>query len=331
MSDVAYRFWHTGRQEKMPVPAGSSVSIADLDSHIKNVDLASLGPRRLAEAALLFYEPDSGKEYAEDGAQIPVGATVVVRLLTMWSAAFQGSKRAAEFRRLAAEAESRRAAKKEAAAPAPKQQQQKQKRSFWHFLKTPQGYVCHRCGVPGHYIQACPTNGDPGHDLVDKRRRVGGGGSMSSSSKEEEAGGFGDERVSCCSSQYSGKLAQGPVGNAISCTRGISSPAKPLRFPADLVCPLCKGVMREAVLARCCFRSFCGGCIRARMVATSTCGCGAAAEGVVPNKTLRETIARTLAAWKSSSGSSSTVTEEGETRAGAGVLMDVKRLKSSRC
>lgn len=25
----------------------------------------------------------------------------------------------------------------------------------------PPGYICHRCNKPGHYISACPTNGDP--------------------------------------------------------------------------------------------------------------------------------------------------------------------------
>jgi len=29
----------------------------------------------------------------------------------------------------------------------------------------PAGYVCHRCRVPGHLIQHCPTNGDPRYDL----------------------------------------------------------------------------------------------------------------------------------------------------------------------
>jgi hypothetical protein len=32
----------------------------------------------------------------------------------------------------------------------------------------PPGYVCHRCGIKGHWIQECPTNGDPDHD----KRRV---------------------------------------------------------------------------------------------------------------------------------------------------------------
>ncbi|KAM0827298.1 hypothetical protein ACQ4PT_068292 [Festuca glaucescens] len=29
----------------------------------------------------------------------------------------------------------------------------------------PAGYVCHRCRVPGHLIQHCPTNGDPRFDF----------------------------------------------------------------------------------------------------------------------------------------------------------------------
>ena len=29
----------------------------------------------------------------------------------------------------------------------------------------PPGYVCKRCGTPGHYIQCCPTNNDPSYNL----------------------------------------------------------------------------------------------------------------------------------------------------------------------
>ncbi|KAK1550165.1 hypothetical protein Q3G72_014754 [Acer saccharum] len=31
--------------------------------------------------------------------------------------------------------------------------------------QPPQGYVCHRCKVPGHFIQHCPKNGDPKYDV----------------------------------------------------------------------------------------------------------------------------------------------------------------------
>lgn len=32
------------------------------------------------------------------------------------------------------------------------------------------GYVCNRCGKPGHHIRDCPTNGDPAYD--EHRRKV---------------------------------------------------------------------------------------------------------------------------------------------------------------
>ena len=32
----------------------------------------------------------------------------------------------------------------------------------------PEGYVCHRCGAPGHFKKWCPTNSDPDYDEVNK-------------------------------------------------------------------------------------------------------------------------------------------------------------------
>lgn len=38
----------------------------------------------------------------------------------------------------------------------------------------PDGYICHRCGQKGHWIQACPTNLDPNFDGRPKFRRTTG-------------------------------------------------------------------------------------------------------------------------------------------------------------
>ena len=38
----------------------------------------------------------------------------------------------------------------------------------------PPGYICHRCGEKGHWIQACPTNNDPNFDGRPKFRRTTG-------------------------------------------------------------------------------------------------------------------------------------------------------------
>uniref|UniRef100_A0A060SX09 ARAD1A04950p n=1 Tax=Blastobotrys adeninivorans TaxID=409370 RepID=A0A060SX09_BLAAD len=37
----------------------------------------------------------------------------------------------------------------------------------------PKGYLCHRCGQPGHWIQACPTNNDPNWEGKRVRRTTG--------------------------------------------------------------------------------------------------------------------------------------------------------------
>ena len=38
----------------------------------------------------------------------------------------------------------------------------------------PQGYICHRCGEKGHWIQACPTNNDPQFDNKPRIKRTTG-------------------------------------------------------------------------------------------------------------------------------------------------------------
>ncbi|KAL8158658.1 hypothetical protein V2J09_000195 [Rumex salicifolius] len=134
--------------------------------------------------------------------------------------------------------------------------------------KPPQGYVCHRCNEPGHFIQHCPTNGDPDYNIRSYSSPSGGVAAVKPDTNEIE-------RMSTTSSQ--GDL------------------------PPELNCPLCKEVMKDAVLTRkCCFNS-----IRDYVVSRSMCVCGAKymlADDLIPNKTLRDTINRIL---ESSSGSSS--------------------------
>ena len=50
----------------------------------------------------------------------------------------------------------------------------------------PPGYVCHRCNTPGHFIEDCPTNGDPAFDFVRVRYPTGIPSSMLE--KDEEGG-----------------------------------------------------------------------------------------------------------------------------------------------
>lgn len=48
-----------------------------------------------------------------------------------------------------------------------------------------------------------------------------------------------------------------------------SEEADPKDFPSELCCPLCNGLLREAVLATCCGDSFCAECMQQKMLEDS--------------------------------------------------------------
>ncbi|KAF1002110.1 hypothetical protein AG4045_002616, partial [Apium graveolens] len=140
-------------------------------------------------------------------------------------------------------------------------------------IKPPPGYICHRCKVPGHFIQHCPTNGDPTFDI--KRTMASSDGSYAL-----PGGGTPSE------------------GTSQKSIQGMPSTRSVAKIPAELYCPLCRAVMKDAVLAsKCCFKSFCDKCIRDYIISKSLCICGAVnvlPADLLPNKTLRDTIVRYL-------------------------------------
>ncbi|XP_058084782.1 E3 ubiquitin ligase PQT3-like isoform X2 [Magnolia sinica] len=156
----------------------------------------------------------------------------------------------------------------------------------------PQGYICHRCKVPGHFIQHCPTNGNPSYDIRGLKHPTGFPKSML---VETPDGSF---------ALPSGAVAIKP--NEAAFVKEIEGPlTRYVRtIPPELHCPLCKEVMKDAILTgKCCFRSFCDKCIRDHIISKSMCACGAInirADSLIPNKTLRETIDRVLESTTSS-------------------------------
>ncbi|XP_070021459.1 E3 ubiquitin ligase PARAQUAT TOLERANCE 3-like [Nicotiana sylvestris] len=139
-------------------------------------------------------------------------------------------------------------------------------RGGMEWKKPPRGYVCHRCNEPGHFIQHCPTNGDPNYDI--KKVKPPTKSNDVASSKE----------------------VQGFSSSSSSSKRSFSN------IPPELHCPLCKGLIKDAVIAsKCCFSSFCDKCIREHIISNSICVCGARnilADTLLPNMTLRDTINR---------------------------------------
>ncbi|PHT53275.1 hypothetical protein CQW23_07737 [Capsicum baccatum] len=147
------------------------------------------------------------------------------------------------------------------------------------------GYLCHRCNVPGHYIQHCPTNGDPNYDI---------------------------KKVKLPTKSMWMATPSGSVGVSKSNVEGLSSSTSSSSIkssfrdiPPQLHCPLCKGLMKDSVIAsKCCFSSFCDKCIRNHIISNSVCVCGARnilADALLPNVTLRVTVNRILESSNSSS------------------------------
>ncbi|CAN4087492.1 unnamed protein product [Withania somnifera] len=157
--------------------------------------------------------------------------------------------------------------------------------------KPSSGYVCHRCNVPGHFIQHCPTNGDPNYDIKKVKQPTE---SMLRSAPSGSAGVLKPNEAE--SSKEVGGLSSSSSSSIRSFLKDV---------PPELHCPLCKGLMKDAVISsKCCFSSFCDKCIRNHIISNSICVCGAKnilVDALLPNITLRITINRILESSSSSS------------------------------
>ncbi|XP_077239447.1 E3 ubiquitin ligase PARAQUAT TOLERANCE 3-like isoform X2 [Tasmannia lanceolata] len=164
----------------------------------------------------------------------------------------------------------------------------------WERKTPPQGYICYRCKVPGHFIQHCPTNGDPNYDVRRVKPPTGIPKSMLMATPD---GSY---------ALPSGAVAVLKPNEAAfeKEIEGLPSTRLVIDLPPEFCCPLCKEVMKDAVLtSKCCFKSFCDKCIRDHIISKSSCVCGATnilADDLLPNKTLRETISRLLESTTSS-------------------------------
>ncbi|XP_008797347.1 E3 ubiquitin ligase PQT3-like isoform X2 [Phoenix dactylifera] len=175
----------------------------------------------------------------------------------------------------------------------------------------PAGYVCHRCKVPGHFIQHCPTNGDPNYDIKRMKPPTGIPRSMLVTTPD---GSYALPGGSVAVLKPNEAAFEKEI-EGLPTTRPVSD------LPPELHCPLCKEVMKDAVLTgKCCFRSFCDKCIRDYIISKSMCVCGATdilADDLLPNKTLRETISRILESATSSTDN-------------AGSLVHIQDMESAR-
>lgn len=203
-SSVFYKFKNAREPERITFP-GTAISVFELKREI--ITLSGLGDG--TDFNLHMYpEDDLNSEYKDDTTLIPRSATVVcvrrpaprgqgraaryvsgkapVRAITK-----DASKPSAPLASSAAAGGALTEADAEAAFLAESAQVwDAQKESLSHVKPTynnknkkpvvvpthdpPPGYVCRRCNVKGHWIQACPTNGDPDHTQPFQAKRTTG-------------------------------------------------------------------------------------------------------------------------------------------------------------
>ncbi|XAO21566.1 hypothetical protein I312_100319 [Cryptococcus bacillisporus CA1280] len=138
--------------------------------------------------------------------------------------------------------------------------------------EPPVGYICYRCGQKGHWIQNCPENDDPAAAERKRFVRVTGIPRSFLKTVETPVGAEG-------SSGGAMLTADGGFVKAVPDQRQWQKQAavKPRALTgadvrdqqpleADLICPLCKKLVWEAVRTPCCNTAFCEECIQTYLV-----------------------------------------------------------------
>ncbi|KAJ3362930.1 hypothetical protein GGF32_005070 [Allomyces javanicus] len=170
----------------------------------------------------------------------------------------------------------------------------------------PAGYVCYRCGIKGHFIQDCPTNGDTNYDRPKVKRTTG----IPRSFLQEIDAGSGQGGFPADASTVmmnpEGKIVKfvsnEAAWNKIVAQTTTAAPSEeavmdsvPVR--KEFQCPLCDKILKEAVEISCCHTAFCDECIRSSLTSEGMlhltcpeCKSPAAPDNLTPNYALRQRI-----------------------------------------
>lgn len=126
----------------------------------------------------------------------------------------------------------------------------------------PPGYVCYRCGQPGHFIQHCPTNGDPRFDVPKVKRAHG----IPRSFLQEIKEGKTPENLKDMKGVV--RLPDGTLAKVRPdeetfkrAVATVDNPNVREETPTELQCPICELLLDDAVLIPCCGNSFCAQCM----------------------------------------------------------------------
>jgi hypothetical protein len=120
----------------------------------------------------------------------------------------------------------------------------------------PSSYVCFRCGTPGHYIQNCPTNGDPDYDQHRVKKKTGIPKSFMKAVNDPSEIPVGAGKT-VVNAPWGGLAIIEPQNKNFSKLMAKSGGSATLDHfilnpPEHLACPICKRLMNDAVLIPCC-------------------------------------------------------------------------------
>ncbi|KAJ1859597.1 Retinoblastoma-binding protein [Coemansia sp. RSA 1822] len=161
-----------------------------------------------------------------------------------------------------------------------------------HQQPPPPGYVCHRCGMQGHWIYSCPTqsqstdgSGKPNMHRVKRTTGI----PKSFLQKVENLDDVGNALVTsdgtlvvATANEAAWNTAQRLARNAISTDSDIDSSA----IPDELKCTTCQKLVRDAVSAPCCHAVFCSSCVERQLLDPGSMRfvCPACRAGLVPDQ-----------------------------------------------
>lgn len=129
----------------------------------------------------------------------------------------------------------------------------------------PQGYICYRCGQKGHYIQACPTNGD---ETFENRKRIKRTTGIPRSQLQKVDNPTEDSEGNVMVNADGESVMFVPDSASWETYQKNTQNSKADELPegSTLGCGICKKLMQQPVSVPCCNHTYCEDCIQGALL-----------------------------------------------------------------